>query len=53
MQFYFSVVDKFKLNYRFQEQNIILLRGISVCTPTASNFLSYDDLQCFSEMYGI
>ena len=26
MQFYFSVIDKFRLNYRFQEQNIILLR---------------------------
>ena len=55
MQFYFPVLDKLfnELNHRFQDQNIILLMEISACTPTASNFLSHDDIQSFSEMYGI
>ena len=54
-QLYFPVLDKFldELNRRFHDQNVILLRGISACTPTASNFLSHADLHSFSEMYGI
>ena len=54
-QLYFPVLDQFlqELNHRFQDQNNSILRGISACTPTASNFLCLNDLQAFSEKYGI
>ena len=47
-QLYFPVLDQF-----LQDQNNSILRGISACTPTASNFLCLNDLQAFSEKYGI
>ena len=54
-QLYFPVLDQFlqELNHRFQDQNNSILRGISACTPTASNFLCLNDLQAFSEKYGV
>ena len=40
-QLYFPVLDQFlhELNNRFQNQNNSILKGISACTPKASNFL--------------
>ena len=51
-QLYYPVLDQFlhELKQRFDDQNIDLLRGISVCTPKSSNF---EDLRSFSEMYGV
>ena len=54
-QLYFPVLDQFlhELNNRFQNQNNCILKGISACTPKASNFLCLEDLESFSELYGI
>ena len=53
VELYFPVLDKFlhELNHRFQDRNATIMKGISTCTPTASNYLSLSDLQFFSDMY--
>ena len=55
VQFYFPVLDKFldELKHKFHDHNIPMMKGISACTPTASNFLSIADLETFSQMYSI
>ena len=52
VELYFPVLDKFfhELNHRFQDRNATIMKGISPCTPTASNYLSLSDLQ---DMYNI
>ena len=53
VELYYPVLDKFlhELNHRFQDRNATIMKGISTCSPTASNYLSLSDLQFFSDMY--
>lgn len=50
-----SVLDKFlyELNARFQDSNLVIMKGVSACTPTSSNFLLCTDLDSFAEMYAV
>ena len=54
-QFLFPVLDQFlqELNNRFGTQSTTILKGVSACSPTASNFLSLEDLKSLSVMYNI
>ena len=55
VQFYLPVLDKFlyELNTRFQDSNLVIMKGVSACTPTSLNFLSCIDLESFAEMYAV
>ena len=53
--FYFPILDKFlaELSNRFDEKNIVIMNGVSSCTPSSTNFLSMCNLNDFAEAYGI
>uniref|UniRef100_A0A1X7TUN9 HAT C-terminal dimerisation domain-containing protein n=1 Tax=Amphimedon queenslandica TaxID=400682 RepID=A0A1X7TUN9_AMPQE len=53
--FYFSILDKFlaELSNRFDEKKVVIMDGVSSCTPTSSIFLSFNYLKAFAEEYGI
>lgn len=46
----FPIIDKFllELNSRFNETNILIMKGISSCTPSSTTFLSLNDLSQFA-----
>lgn len=53
--FYFPILDKFlaELSNRFDEKNVIIMKGVSSCTPSSSIFLSLNELTAFADAYGI
>ena len=54
-QFFYPVLDMFitEMNSRFCSQNIIIINGISSCTPGSTMFLSITDLKAFDNEYAI
>ena len=54
-QFFYPVLDMFitEMNSRFGSQNIIIMNGISSCTPGSTMFLSITDLKAFANEYAI
>ena len=52
---YFPVLDRFlsELNSRFDDKNLVIMKGASACTPSSSIFLSLCELNEFAEAYGI
>ena len=50
-----SVIDKFlqELNDRFNNSNILIMKGIAACTPSSSTFLCYEDLELLAKEYNI
>lgn len=42
-----------ELGNRFDEKNLVIMNGVSACTPSSSAFLSLDDLSRFAEAYGV
>ncbi len=55
IQFYLPVLDKFiiELNHRFDNKNLLIMKGIAACSPSSSTFLSYEDLKPFAERYDL
>ena len=53
--FYFPILDKFlaDLCNRFDQKNIVIMKGVSSCTPSSSLFPSLKELTDFAEIYGI
>ncbi len=52
---YFPVLDHFhvEMNERFNRSNILVLKGVSSCSPSSSTFLSFQEMKPFCLMYGI
>ena len=55
INFYLPVIDKFlqELNDRFNNSNILIMKGIAACTPSSSTFLCYEDLELLAKEYNI
>ena len=53
--FYLPVLDKFisELSRRFDDNNLLIMNGVSASTPSSSVFLSLSKLKDFAEAYGI
>ena len=53
--FFFPILDKFltELSNRFDQKNIVIMKGVSSCTPSSTIFLSRSELKEFAEVYDI
>lgn len=51
----FPILDKFlvELNNRFDARNILIMKGVSSCTPSSATFLCLSDLTEFARAYAI
>ena len=52
--FYFPVLDKFIAEMkRFDNKNLVVMNGVSSCSPSSSTFLSLYELEEFAEAYNV
>ena len=50
--FHLPILDQFlaELSNRFDHKNIVVMKGVSSCTPSSSLFLSLKELTDFAEI---
>ena len=48
ISFFMSLMQDFKI-----VSNLVIMKGVSACTPTSLNFLLCTDLESFAEMYAV
>ncbi len=55
IHFYFPVLDGFisELGNRFNDKNLMIMKGVSACTPSSSIFLSLGELMSVADAYGL
>ena len=53
--FYYPIRDKFlqELESRFENNNLLIMKGVAACTPPSQSFLSFENLKAFAMEYAV
>ena len=53
--FYYPILDKFlqELESRFENNNLLIMKGVAACTPSSQSFLSFENLKAFAMEYAV
>ena len=53
--FYYPILDKFlqELESRFENNNLLIMKGVAACTPSSKSFLSFENLKAFAMEYAV